>query len=134
MSRNEKQGFTLLELLVVVIIVGILASVALPQFGRMTRRARASEAINITGSILTAEWAHYQEHTAFVAVASGVAPPAALLVEYPAAATDFRYAAVVGAADANVVVTGTGQVGSPAAGIVVTGTLLNDGSRSITTN
>ncbi len=62
---RRETGFTLLELLVVVIIVGILASVALPQFTKATRKARASEAVATVGAYLTAELAYYQEHSFF---------------------------------------------------------------------
>lgn len=42
LSRN---GFTLLEIMIVVIIVGVLASLALPKFGSIIERTRAVEAI-----------------------------------------------------------------------------------------
>ncbi|MDD5438880.1 MAG: prepilin-type N-terminal cleavage/methylation domain-containing protein [Candidatus Omnitrophica bacterium] len=41
------KGFTLLELLMVVIIIGILASIALPQWNTFTERAEGSEAVGI---------------------------------------------------------------------------------------
>ena len=40
-----KQGFTLMEMLVTVIILGILASVSLPQYRRAVNRARLAEAV-----------------------------------------------------------------------------------------
>ena len=49
-KRNER-GFTLLELLMVVIIIAILASIALPQYLRATERSRASEALQVLGAI-----------------------------------------------------------------------------------
>ena len=50
-----QRGFTLLELLMVVIIIGIMASVALPQGVRMMERQRAGEAMRILGSIRSAQ-------------------------------------------------------------------------------
>ena len=52
---EKQRGFTLLELMMVVIIIGILASMALPQFVRTTERARAAEAYVLVGSIRGAE-------------------------------------------------------------------------------
>ena len=61
MKRTERSGFTLLELLIVVIIVGILATFAIPQFIGFVDRSREGEAINIISSILTAELLYRQE-------------------------------------------------------------------------
>ena len=49
------KGFTLLELLVTVLIVGILASIAVPQYQRAVERSRASEAMTIGKAIVEAQ-------------------------------------------------------------------------------
>ena len=58
----DKKGFTLLEILVVIIIIGILATLALPQYMKTTKKARVSEAISNIGSIKGAEIRYYQEN------------------------------------------------------------------------
>lgn len=58
----RKKGFTLLEVLVVIIIIGILAALALPQYMKTIRKARIAEATSNIGSIRAAELRYAQEY------------------------------------------------------------------------
>lgn len=53
--RNNRSGFTLVELIVVIIIVGILASISVPLMQRNVKRAQKTEAVAVLGSLRTAE-------------------------------------------------------------------------------
>ena len=59
------RGFTLLELLMVVVVIAILAAVALPQFLKTQERARMSEALTILGAIRSAEIRYYAENSTY---------------------------------------------------------------------
>ncbi|MHB8154861.1 MAG: type IV pilin protein [Candidatus Omnitrophota bacterium] len=65
-----KKGFTLVELLVVIIIVGILASVGISQYTKVIEKGRAAEARMILGNLRAAEIAEFNENGAYVIAAS----------------------------------------------------------------
>ena len=72
-----KKGFTLVELIIVVIIVGILASIGLTQYNKVVEKSRAAEARMILGTLRGAETAAMYENGAYATVANlGVGAPA----------------------------------------------------------
>jgi len=62
-----KKGFTLVELVIVIIIVGILSIVAVPIYKGYTDRAKESEAKALLGSINTSQKVYYAEFNYFYA-------------------------------------------------------------------
>ncbi|MBL1351740.1 MAG: prepilin-type N-terminal cleavage/methylation domain-containing protein [Zetaproteobacteria bacterium] len=61
-----QRGFTLIELMVVVAIVGILAAIAIPQFSAYRSKAFNSSAISDLRNIATAEEAYYVDQQTYV--------------------------------------------------------------------
>lgn len=65
-SKNNKQaGFSLVELMVVVAIIGILASIAIPSVNKYMAKARQSEAKTNLASLYTAEKAFFSEYNSY---------------------------------------------------------------------
>ncbi len=57
--KNELQGFTLIELMIVVAIIGILASIAIPAYQDYTIRAQVSEGLTLSASAKLAVSEYY---------------------------------------------------------------------------
>ena len=64
MLKNKK-GFTLIELMIVVAIIGILAAIAIPNFMNYQCKAKQSEAKSTLGALRTAEEAYYAEYSTY---------------------------------------------------------------------
>lgn len=64
-------GFTLIEMLIVVIIIGILAALGLPQFGKTKEHAIGKEAIANLKLIAAAEKIYRMEENAYYPIPSG---------------------------------------------------------------
>src|SRR5437899_2836719 len=62
---NSKAGFSLVELMVVVAIIGILATIAVPNFMRFQAKAKATEAVSELSGIYLAEKAFFTEYTEY---------------------------------------------------------------------
>jgi len=75
-TANTK-GFTLIELMIVVVIIGILAAMAMPRFMRATTKTKQSEAKLILKQIYTNERAYRQQSTISAYYIPGAAADAA---------------------------------------------------------
>ena len=62
---HKKKGFTLIELMIVVAIIGILAAIAIPNFLKYQAKSKQSEAKTNLKGIFTSETAYFSEHNFF---------------------------------------------------------------------
>jgi prepilin-type N-terminal cleavage/methylation domain-containing protein/prepilin-type processing-associated H-X9-DG protein len=65
-GARGQSGFTLVELMIVVVVVGILASVAIPMYQLAAERSKATEADSGLGAIRSAMRVYYAEHGTYV--------------------------------------------------------------------
>ena len=90
--KKLQQGFTLIELMIVVAIIGILAAIAVPAYQDYTIRSRVSEAASLSGAVRTAIDVAFSEGYGLLSIP---ATPASLNVSV-AASYKSKYVSSVG--------------------------------------
>ena len=75
--HTRRGGFTLIELMIVVAIIGILAAIAIPNFLRFQLKAKSSEGKTNLAAIRTAEESYYAEYGVYVS-----ADPSPAAIQY----------------------------------------------------
>ena len=65
MFGKNQRGFTMVELMIVVTIIGVLASIAFPMFQLVPQRSKSTEAVTALGLIRSSMRIYYVEHGTF---------------------------------------------------------------------
>jgi Tfp pilus assembly protein PilE len=61
-SASKSSGFTLLELMLIVTIIGMIAAITIPNFTKLAHKSRRTEAYNALHGIAVAQFAYFHEH------------------------------------------------------------------------
>ncbi|HEX7325129.1 MAG TPA: pilin [Rhodanobacteraceae bacterium] len=98
-TKSMQQGFTLIELMIVVAIIAILAAIAIPQYEHYIARSQFSEALTVTAGLKTDLINYWDQNGAFPA--SGSTAP----LNLEANALSGKYVASVAITSPSIVVT-----------------------------
>jgi len=67
-KKIHSRGFTLIELVIVIIVLGVLVSIALPNYARSVERAKCSQAIQILKSMRSAALSYFSDNQTFAGI------------------------------------------------------------------
>jgi type IV pilus assembly protein PilA len=88
--HTRRGGFTLIELMIVVAIIGILAAIAIPNFLKFQLRSKTGEAKTNLAALRTAEEGYFAEYGVFVPAPAAVpAAPGPSKQQWPSPAAGF---------------------------------------------
>jgi type IV pilus assembly protein PilA len=109
---KKQQGFTLIELMIVVAIIGILAAIAIPAYQDYTIRAQVSEGLSLASGAKTAIAEFYQDRGVMPTdnVTAGLSAPGEIVGKYVDTVTVGAAGIVTvtyGQADTNALLVGT---------------------------
>jgi len=136
MTLQKQQGFTLIELMIVVAIIGILAAVAIPAYQDYIARAQMSEALILSDGLkITVAEVYTQSGTCPTNGTSGIAAAAEITGKYVASVATAGSATATGGCTITATMKGVGLVSSGIESSTLTLTLVTSAAAgSITWN
>ena len=112
---SRQQGFTLIEIMIVVAVIAILAAIALPSYNEYVRKSRRSEAARFVGELQLGLERWRAENPSYANCAGAACGSGIYPVMPPAAASPY-YAVSVAATGTNYTITAAPRTGSAQAG------------------
>lgn len=132
--RNEG-GFNMIELMVVVVIVGILAAIAVPIYSKYAKNSRVTEATGKIGDILTAAKSYAVENESNNVTTDANWPATCAATNFIgdcSATQNFTYA-MTGVNNGLLTITATGKAGTPMVGVTATLTITDPNTNGTVT-
>ena len=74
-TKNNEKGFTLIELMIVIAIIGILAAIAIPQFSAYRMRSFNAAAVADIRNVATAQEAYFVDNSIYCATPGSIQGP-----------------------------------------------------------
>ncbi|KPK99977.1 MAG: hypothetical protein AMJ90_09075 [candidate division Zixibacteria bacterium SM23_73_2] len=130
--HRKSKGFTLIELMIVVVIIGILAALAIPRFMRATTKSKQSEAKQILKQVYVMERAYRQEKDTYCENGSSASAGGAFNTLGVEIMTNSRYTYSIVADSNSFTATATGNLDDDATSD--TWTIDEDGDLQCTSN